>query len=284
MNFIIKRVKLAVLTVSFTTATVFFACTPDAKDVALPAKPAVSFTATPVAGNPNLVAIKSTSPNTFLWSWDLGNGTTSKKETDTVLFDTKGQYVIKLNAFGAGGYSTATQTITIANDYPGVEILKGGNMDAASQANWTILNTGGTQTSITFTNGALKFSNTGNTNGAIYQALSVKAGKKYTFSADVAGGGATNTWFEVYVGKTVPTQGSDYSDNKFIALNTWSGCGGSAFSGNLALIGCDGSGAGKGGVMTFTQTGTVYLVIKGGSSGGNMGTGITIDNISVKEK
>ncbi|MCK7556617.1 hypothetical protein MKQ70_16960 [Chitinophaga sedimenti] len=138
------------------------------------------------------------------------------------------------------------QKVTIAQDAPGVDILKGGDMETASAQFWTKLNTGGTQTTIEFTGGALKFSNTGNTNGAIYQAVNVKAGREYTFSGTVKGGGATNTWFEVYIGKTVPVQGTDYSDNKFIALNTWSGCGGSAFDGDLAVIGCDGSGKGLG--------------------------------------
>lgn len=285
MSFIFNKNKCAVFSVALLLSFIYQGCTPDSKEVALPAKPVVSFTATPLASNPNIIVIQNTTANTFQLLWDLGNGMTSRKQADTVLYDTKGQYVIKLNAFNAGGYSTATQTVTIANDYPGVEVLQGGNMEGASQSNWTVLNTGGTQTNIAFTNGVLKFSNTGGSNGAVYQAVNVKAGKTYTFSADVAGSGATNTWFEIYLGKTVPTQGTDYTDNKYISLNTWSGCGGSAFTGNLALIGCDGSGTGKLGKMTFSSTGTIYLVIKAGSSGGTMGTsGITIDNVSLKEK
>ena len=282
----IKNIKHTVFSAALLTIILSNGCTPDSKNFSLPATiPTVTFTAMPLASNPNFIVVKNTTPAAFLLLWDLGNGTTSKKETDTILYDVKGTYTLKLNAFNAGGKTTATQTITIANDYLGVEKLMGGDMETGSQSKWTVLNTGGTQTAIAFTNGVLKFTNSGDANGGIYQAVNVIAGKKYTFAADIAGGGATNTWFEVYFGKTLPVQGSDYSDNQFIAMNTWAGCGGSPFSGNLATIGCGGNGAGKNGVITFTTTGTVYLVMKVGSCcGGNLGTGMTIDNISLKEK
>lgn len=261
-------------------------CSPDSKTVDLPSKPQTAFTAVPLAGNPNMIILTSTTVNAFMYQWDLGNGNFSSKMVDTVLYDQKGQYVIKLNAFNTGGFTTATQTVTIANDYPGVELIKGGDMAAGSQQYWTMLNTGGKQTTISFTGGVVNFSNSADANGAIYQAIPVKAGKTYTFSADVKGDAATNTWFEVYFGKTQPTQNADYSDNKFTSMNTWSGCGTSPFNGNLALIGCDGPGVGKAGKMTFATSGTIYLVIKAGSCcGGAMPvTGFSLDNVSVKEK
>jgi PKD repeat protein len=282
----IKNTKLAIFSAALLTTLFNTGCTPDSKDFSLPATiPAVTFTATPLASNPNFIVVKNTTPGAFLLLWDYGNGSNSKKEADTVLYDAKGTYTLTLNAFNAGGKNSVSQTITIANDYYGVEKLQGGDMETASQSKWTLLNTGGTQTGIAFTNGVLKFTNSGDANGGIYQAVNVIAGKKYTFAADIAGGGATNTWFEIYFGKTVPVQGTDYSDNQYIAMNTWAGCGVSPFSGNLATIGCGGTGAGKNGVMTFTTSGTIYLVMKVGSCcGGNLGTGMTIDNISLKEK
>jgi hypothetical protein len=266
-------------------AVLFLSCSRDDKDYTLGAKPAASFTATPLADFPNKVVVNNTTQGTFMYKWDFGNGQTSDKQTDTVLYDTKGEYTIKLDAFGHGGYGEATQTVTITNDYLGTDILKGGNMESDSQADWTVLNTGGTQTNINFTNGELKFSDNADANGAIYQAVTVDKNKTYTFSADVHGDGATNTWFEVYFGTTVPTNGQDYTDNKYVALNTWAGCGGSSFNGNLALIGCDGNGSGKNGYIKFSQSGTVYLVIKAGSCcGGNMGNGIYLDNVMLREK
>lgn len=260
-------------------------CTPDKEGLSLGSKPTVDFTATPLSGNPNRIVITDNSKGAFMHSFNYGNGVTSTKSTDTVLYDSKGDYTVTLTAFGSGGYVKTSKTVSIAADYPGQEILQGGDMSSSSAQYWTLLNTGGTQTSIQFTNGALQFSNTGDANGAIYQAVQVKAGKTYIFSANVKGDGATNTWLEVYFGTTVPKQGSDYTDNNFISMNTWSGCGGSPFNGNIATIGCGGSGVGKSGRMTFSQSGTVYLLFKGGSCcGGNMGNGITVDDVSLKEK
>jgi PKD repeat protein len=261
-------------------------CTPDKENLSLGSKPTADFTVTPLSGNANRVVINNTSSGEFMHSFDFGNGVKSSKNTDTVLYDAKGDYTVTLTAFGQGGYVTTTKKVSIANDYPGEEILKGGDMSSSSAQYWTRLTIGGgTQTTMAFVNDALKLSNTGDANGGIYQAVQVKAGKTYIFSATVKGDGATNTWVEVYFGTTAPAQGADYTDNNFIALNTWSGCGGSPFNGNLATIGCAGNGVGKSGRMTFSQSGTVYLVIKAGSCcGGNMGNGITIDDISLREK
>jgi hypothetical protein len=98
----------------------------------------------------------------------------------------------------------------------------------------------------------------------------------------VSGSGATDTWFEVYFGTTAPVANSDYTSGGIqIGLNTWNGCGNSAFNGNLATIGCSGSLVGKKGVVTFPQSGTIYLFIKTG--GANLGTGgISIDNIELR--
>lgn len=269
----------------FTAACFVAACTPESKDYDLGTPPAVTFTATPVAGNPNRIAVASTSPGTFMWRWQYNTTGASKLEKDTFSFSKKGEYTIQLTAYAKGGFASAVQKINIAQDAPGKDIVKGGDMEAASAALWTVLNTSGAQTTIEFTGGVMKFSNTGNTNGAIYQAVTVKANKEYTLSATVKGGGATNTWFEVYIGTKAPVQGSDYSDNNFVALNTWAGCGGSAFDGDIATLACEGSGKGKSGKIKFTTAGTAYIVIKGGSSGGTMGaTGITIDNLKFLEE
>ncbi|MES1249931.1 MAG: hypothetical protein ABUL46_04560, partial [Chitinophaga rupis] len=124
----------------------------------------------------------------------------------------------------------------------------------------------------------------GNTNGAIYQAVQVKAGVQYTFSANMQGAGATNSWIEVYLGTSAPVQGNDYSDTKINSLNTWSGCGGSAFNGNISDIGCSGTLVGAGGKIKFAADGTVYVLLKAGSSGGTLGTGgITVSNIKLTE-
>ncbi|MGN7722610.1 hypothetical protein [Chitinophaga sp. 22620] len=262
-------------------------CTPDSENLTLGAKPAVSFTATVLAGNPNKVALQNTTTGAFSYTWYNGGASpVSWKKVDTLTFSKKGEYTVSLVAYGAGGSSSSSQKVTIAQDMPGVDILKGGNMEPGAEAHWTILNTGGPQTSITFTGGKLKFVNQpGGSNGAIYQELTVKKDVEYTFSGIVKGGGAAETWFEVIFGTTAPAQGSDYSGNKWNSINTWAGCGIADFEGDLAVIGCDGTGKDKGGKVTFAASGKVYMLIKGGCGGaGTFGpNGITIDNVKFIE-
>ncbi|ADY53863.1 hypothetical protein Pedsa_3328 [Pseudopedobacter saltans DSM 12145] len=114
----------------------------------------------------------------------------------------------------------------------------------------------------------------------IYQAIQVKAGRKYKIDMRVKGSGTTDTWFEVYVGTPAPVQLSDYSSGgNLMGLNTWSGCGKSPFDGQLSAIAC--SGATPKGVFTASATGTMYVVIRSG--GANLGAdGITITNIDLR--
>jgi hypothetical protein len=260
------------------------ACTPDAKDKGLDPLPAVTFTTKPVEGKPHKIAVTSTTAGGFMWRWTWLNTRSAQRQTDTLSFPKKGEHTIQLTVFASGGYASATQTVTTTDDAPVKDILLGGDMEAGSEQHWTVLNTGGVQTSIKIENGVMKFSNTGNSNGAIYQKVKVVPGKDYTISAIVKGNGATNSWLEVYAEKTAPAQGKDYTGTKFIGLSTWDGCGGTPFDGHIAEIGCTGSGKGKGGVMSFNSSDSIYIVIKAGSSGGTLGTGITLDDIKFLEE
>lgn len=112
----------------------------------------------------------------------------------------------------------------------------------------------------------------------VYQPLVVRANKQYKIDFNVQGQGATDTWFEVYIGTLAPTQGSDYSNGGIrMALNTWTGCGKTPFNGLLSAVKC----AGSGNVVTFPAAGTVWLVIKSGGS--NLGNGgIKLTNIDFR--
>lgn len=262
------------------------ACTPDKSEPGLGSLPTAAFTVTPVTGKINTYALASTSTGVFSWNWNPGDGTGSKagQQADTVYYSKKGNYTVVLLVLGRGGYDTISQVIAVASDDPGINILQGGDLTSASQHDWTVLNTGGPQTTFTFTAQGLNISNTGNTNGGIYQAVQVTAGIQYTLTATLQGAGATDSWVEFYLGSSAPVQGSDYSDNKFNSMNTWSGCGGSAFSGNINDIGCSGTGTGTGGKVKFATSGTIYVMIKAGSSGGTLGTGgVTVTSIGLME-
>lgn len=256
------------------------ACREDNLHYKLGPLPAPSFTATPLASNPNKIVVQSTTKGAFIWKWDFGNGSTAADETDTVVYPLKGDYMIKLTVFGRGGSDSTTQQVSIAQDIQGLNLVAGGDM--SDPTDWTTLNTGGTETTVTFKDKSAVFTSNGDCNGGIYQAVQVEAGIQYKFSATVEGSGATNTWFEVYIGTAAPVKGQDYTTNKFVSLNTWSGCGGSPFNGDIASIGCSGDGTGKSGLISFATSGTVYLVIKAGCSGGSLGSGgITLSHVSL---
>jgi len=266
----------------------FAACTPESSDAELGPPPGVaSFTATPVDGKPNKIQVKNTTPGAFIFAWEDDNQNKARREIDTLFYFLKGEYNIQLTVGKSGGYARTTQKVNIPIDAPTRNILQGSDMEPGSEAAWTVLNTGGgTQTTIKIADGVLNFSNTGNSNGAIYQKVKVTAGKFYRLSARVSGKGATNSWLEVYIDKTAPKQESDYTSNKFIALSTWGGCGAVKFDDNLETFGCDGSGKGKKGVITFKETGDIYIVLKAGSTdGGTLGDGgFNVDNVQFLEE
>ncbi|UOE51078.1 DUF1735 domain-containing protein [Mucilaginibacter sp. SMC90] len=112
----------------------------------------------------------------------------------------------------------------------------------------------------------------------IVQAVEVRANKSYKIDMNVAGSGASDCWFEVYVGQAVPSEADDYKDGDTrIALNTWNGCGKSPFNGLLSSLSC----AGKGNVVSFPTAGKAYVLIRSGGS--SLGTkGIKITNIDFR--
>jgi hypothetical protein len=259
------------------------ACTPDNKNSALGALPKASFTVSPLTGATNTFVASASTTGVFGWYWGTGSGAPAVgTANDTIHFSQHGNYRLTLTVVGHGGYDTTSQIVSVANDDLGNTVIQGGYLNTASASDWTVLNTGGSQTTFTFTDAGLVASNTGssaNTNGGIYQAIQVQAGHTYTFSATVQGSGIVQSWVEFYIGATVPAQGSDYSDNKLYSLNWWSGCGINAYEGDVVKIGCSGSGATTGKV-TFSNSGTYYVIIKAGSSAGTLGSGgVTISDI-----
>jgi hypothetical protein len=111
--------------------------------------------------------------------------------------------------------------------------------------------------------------------------VQIIANKKYKVDMVVSGGGAADTWFEVYIGKSAPVAGVDYGEGgNIMGLSTWDGCGTSTFNGQLSAIACAGSK--RNGVVTFAQGGTYHLVIRTGS-GNTMGpNGISLDNVELR--
>lgn len=245
-----------------------------------------SFVVSPVQGRSNTYLIKNTTAGALATRWDIDKGTgyAMGKMVDTIFYPDAGSYSIKMQAMGKGGnfYDAAAQPVTVATSDPVAgNLVEGGKFNAGDEAKWTMhpISAG---VNIVMENGKMVASGGSWGHAAFYQPIQVLANKKYKFSLIVSGSGATDTWFEVYFGTTAPVANADYNSGGIqLALNTWTGCGNTAFNDNLATIACAGSLIGKKGEITFTQSGTIYLFIKTG--GANLGTsGISIDNIELR--
>jgi SusE-like outer membrane protein len=169
-------------------------------------------------------------------------------------------------------------TIKVTPYFSAPNLVQGGKFDAGDESKWTVLNLSA-GVDVSFTNGTALWTGGSWGHAGIYQAIAVEANKKYQVNMNVSGSGASDTWFEVYVGQVVPQQGQDYNDGGMrLGLNTWLGCGKDGFNGQLTTLSCNGTG---GGVVQFSTKGTVYLVIRGG--GNNLGTtGIAVDNVELR--
>jgi PKD repeat protein len=263
-------------------------CRPDSlKDVSASGIPPVAaFTMTQVAASPNKYLVVAQTDGVLAVKWDRGdgNGAAFGKTTDTLFFPDAGTYTVTLTAIGKGGLtSTATKQLVIATSDPNSgNLVQGGKFNPGDETKWTTLNISNPYTAFNIVNGKMVATGGSYGHAGIYQAITVQANKNYKFSMLVSGNGATDTWFEVYMGTTVPVAGSDYSSGGIrLGLNTWTGCGNSPFNGNLTAIACTGSLVGQNGVVRFTQSGTIYLLIKSGGS--NLGSGgIAMDNIELR--
>ena len=267
-------------------STLFFACSKkEVVDRGLTESTLdASFTIATINMNNYIAQVKDSSY--ILSKWDLGTGTaTVGKATQPIFLPDAGSYQITHYAIGKGGATfTSSQTINVTTSDPARgNLIQGGKFETADdESKWTRLTIGAP--AITWTRSGGKLVATGGSWGhsAVYQAIQVEANKDYRFGMTVAGSGATDTWFEVFFGTTVPVQNVDYSSGGVrIALNTWAGCGNSTFNGNIATIGCAGSLVGQAGKVRFTQAGTIYVLIKTG--GADLGAnGISIDNIELR--
>lgn len=77
-----------------------------------------SFKVSPVSGKVNTFSLESTSENANRYQWDLGDGQglVAGNATKEAYFLKKGEYEVKLYAYGNGGYDIATQKVTVAED------------------------------------------------------------------------------------------------------------------------------------------------------------------------
>jgi PKD repeat protein len=111
-----KKLKIYALFAAVTA--LFGGCTPQIDDkIDLPAAPTASFTVQ-AGSNANRVKLVNTTPDAFLFKWDLGNGATKDSNVVDAYYPFKGTYKVVLTAFNKGGFGTATKDVVIAQDDP----------------------------------------------------------------------------------------------------------------------------------------------------------------------
>ncbi|HLN94072.1 MAG TPA: hypothetical protein VK183_00455 [Flavobacterium sp.] len=245
-----------------------------------------SFTVAPKDGSANrFILTAASNKGTLTHIWNAGSGDVRSASSSYELFlPDAGTYTISHTMVGVGGATvTSEQTVTVATPDPVAgNLIRGGKFDTLADYNeFDILtiSAGGTAWSYDATNKRATVQGGGWNQQGIYQAVEVVGGKTYEVNMRVTGSGSINTWFELYVSQTAPTQGNDYSaDGKRMQINTWAGCGGSPYDGLFSAVQCAANET-SGRFVTFPNSGTAYVVVKCG--GENIGS-VSIDNVEMR--
>lgn len=244
--------------------------------VPVPGSEDAAFTYTLDPGNPNIVTFTA-SPEVETWytHWSFGDNTAAEGLDATKTYPLSGEYEVRFKIFTEGGTAESFQTVLIESDLLGPNLIQNGGFEGDDAWNVLPISNG---VEVVFENGTVSWSGGGWGQEGIWQAIEVEANQVYQINMDVTCNGLSDSWFEVYAGRTVPVNGVDYTDGGIrLGLNTWDGCGTEPFEGLLTAFSC----SGEDGTFQFPEGGTVYLVIRGG--GAEYGSkGVIIDNVSVR--
>jgi hypothetical protein len=131
----------------FTVLSLAFpACKPD-QDIdpelgSAPTAEMATFDAQPKADNPNIIALKNTSPG-FNVTWDFGNGETAQGNAVEAKYPLQGEYTITMTMYTKGGSAASSKKVTIANtnyvmlNRPDYNLLTGGSQQIGGKT-WVI--------------------------------------------------------------------------------------------------------------------------------------------------
>ncbi len=248
------------------------------------------FTITPVANVTNRYILEAQTKTDVIsdW-WDIGDGSGVYQgyTKEQIFVPDAGTYTISHFTVSKGGHKTSTSKplVVALSDPLAGNLVKGGKfLNATDYAQWTKLELSPNADWVFSPGGATVYSSGGWAQEGIYQAINVVANQKYSLDMLIKTTGTfSDTWFEVYVGKTVPVTGKDYGDNRIMGVSTWDGCGTAPFSGKLSVVGCIKNSVTNtmNNTFTFPNSGTVYLVIRSGGNGFSP-AGITISNVELR--
>lgn len=239
------------------------------------------------------------------YAWDFGDDEgTSTEANPSYTYTEPGTYEVTLTVKNKGGEHSASIEIEVFIGAP--ELVKDGDMSKESSWNtrqvWTNPDNA---VNHAFKNGSFFMDNAPGTRYSQYllwQEVTIVAGKEHIFSADIAStmGLGSSVWVELYFSKVDPaTSGGDYpnTSGKTMRLNFRELCGKTAFNGKiqeLAQTCQETSGTlnmGADGKFTLATSelntnGKIFVVFKVGTwdDGENFKDGMTLDNISIKEK
>ena len=252
--------------------------------------PSPSFTYTLDEENPLIVTFTNTSEDASTYSWDFGDDKGTSTETSpSYTYAEAGDYTVTLTASGVGGEGTFTEVVSVGEYVePAVNFLKGGEMNAEDEGEWSFLHYKSAQPTITF-DGQLSLTADVSVNSMLYQVVDLEVGQ-YVFNTYISASSIVNSWMEFYIipGDEVPASDPG-ATNRYIGWTTW--CGEADGDGNVSVDGyiadvecADGDpGHGLEGAVEITESGLYIIGIKFGmsSNGGVWGSPIVVDDMSL---
>lgn len=281
-------------------------------------KAAFTFTLDTLAKN---VTFTNQSTNSTAYSWDFGDGQTSTSESPQHTYTLNGNFIVKLTAVGEQGTNNSVFTDTITVPAP-KNFVKGGSFETNDASQWTVIKLGqkdtdGNLTNVKYQFGYTTYKPTLGTEGSLFifptndapakpneegtmftQNLGNLTPGTYRISALMRFGGedrngaagfATNYWIQLYIGKTVPQEATDYSGALQLMgwfYGAWTGWAYTvpAIDGAFPYGYLVPNLADENGNFTVEEAGTYYIVLKVGKGGGaTFGNGIALDELTLNK-
>ncbi len=245
------------------------------------------------------------------YSWNFGDDSDASTEPSPVhTYAKEGEYKVVLTATSEDGKTeTVEKTVAVKALVLGQDLIKGGAMEAADEASWTVqaidtykmpeVKFGTTEagTPTGGTDGALKVASTEGARVHVYQKVALKAGK-YKLGGYISTTSEVRkqAWTDIFIGTVEPAASTVYSKNEsgilgLTRLIKWEKESTTVLDGDFGTVGAhnsqwkyelEGVTFDEGtGMLTVTKAGDYYIVLYSGSS---KATGVQFfDSISLNE-